>query len=146
MLTSPKHRRRPLTIAMTPMIDVVFLLLIYFVCTASFTPPETVLAAAIVAEKTEQGAGTENNAPPLERIVVKVNSNGPASTWVVNSRTISSPAELTEVLEALAAIDARLPLVLDVTPATPVGVAVDAYDRCLRAGFQTLQFAVPQQP
>ncbi len=128
---------------MTPMIDVVFLLLIYFVCTASFTPPETVLAAAIVSEPNEQGAGVEDTAPPLERIVVKVNSEGPATTWVVNSRATSSPDELTEVLETLAAIDARLPLVLDVTPATPVGVAIDAYDRCLRAGFQTLQFAVP---
>ena len=39
-----QHRGRgPLEVKMAPMIDVIFLLLIFFVCTASFHPPEQVL-------------------------------------------------------------------------------------------------------
>ena len=35
---------------MTPMIDVVFLLLVFFLCTASFEQPEEDLAASLVVQ------------------------------------------------------------------------------------------------
>ncbi|TVQ77962.1 MAG: biopolymer transporter ExbD [Phycisphaeraceae bacterium] len=59
----PKEKRRMrsrlLRMEMTPMIDVIFLLLIYFFLTSSYTPPESSLTPALQAERISSGAGAD---------------------------------------------------------------------------------------
>ena len=47
----------PLAVAMTPMIDVVFLLLVFFLCTATFERPEEDLAASLSVDASATGVG-----------------------------------------------------------------------------------------
>ena len=127
---------------MTPMIDVVFLLLIYFVCTASFTPPELVLPSTLAEDSAAESTRSQPQETVLEQIVVHVESSPGGVRWSVNQRTVAGPEELSGILQTLFEISPELPVVLDIGPRVLLGEAVDAYDRCRGAGFQTLQFAV----
>jgi biopolymer transport protein ExbD len=53
-VSSYRRQRRDLDVKMTPMIDVVFLLLVFFLWTASFRISEQVLPSNISAVKTDQ--------------------------------------------------------------------------------------------
>ena len=58
----PKKSRRgrlPSPLQITPMIDVIFLLLIYFLLSTSYTPPEAELAPALQAERVEGGRSAD---------------------------------------------------------------------------------------
>jgi biopolymer transport protein ExbD len=48
-----------LVIEMTPMIDVIFLLLIYFFLSTTYRPPESRLSPALQAERVQGGAGAD---------------------------------------------------------------------------------------
>ena len=128
-------------VKMTPMIDVVFLLLIFFVCTASFQIAEVILPAGLV---TLGGSTTDvefQPDPDLERVIVKITYREGRVGWLVNERSYDSLAEVHSVLSAVAEIDAGLPVILDVEPAAPLGHVIDAYDVCRLVGLDQIQFA-----
>ncbi|MEX0939368.1 MAG: biopolymer transporter ExbD [Pirellulales bacterium] len=128
-------------VLMTPMIDVVFLLLIFFVCTASFQVAEQVLPSNLLAAGS---VATEIVPPleqPLERIVIRLRHAGGEPAWLVNDRPYGSLVEVQAVLVALAEIDPALPVVLDIGGSVPVGEMINVYDLCRVAGFSTVQFA-----
>ena len=54
------RRDRSLEVAMTPMIDVVFMLLIFFVWTASFQVAELILPSSIVTDEGQGHYGDES--------------------------------------------------------------------------------------
>jgi len=155
MQLPPAHAsRRELEVSMTPMIDVVFLLLIFFICTASFQLPESILPSNL------QLAGTSTEPLPieleyvdLERIVVRItrvpNRAGaspslydPSQTrYAINDQPCPSLTRLGELLRTLAGIDAALPVVLDTADEVPLGSVIDVYDVCRLAGFEKIQFA-----
>ena len=128
---------------MTPMIDVVFLLLVFFVCTTDFHAVEALLPTPLKA------AGA-TAAPPeieeLENVVIKLGVVDGAPRWEVNARVCRAPAELRDTLARLAAIEKRLPVVLDIDGAVPLGDAIDLYDWCRLAGFEQVRFAAPAPP
>lgn len=62
-------RRIGITIDMTPMVDVAFLLLIFFMTTTSFKPPERVSV-------TLPGSKSEIHVPETATIIVTVNKDG----------------------------------------------------------------------
>jgi len=80
---------------MTSMIDVVFLLLIFFMVTASFSAPESRLAAGLQAEG--KGARTQDLQPQI--VDVKRQGLGPA--FVIGSHAVRTRAELVAVLSRL---------------------------------------------
>lgn len=128
--------------SLTSMIDVVFLLLIFFVCTAGFQPPEYALPGAVPPD----ARGAEAGVPPeprleLERIVVTLAAEEEAVEIRVNDQPCGSIARLRTLLEQLARIDATLPVTLDVGPRVPFGMAIEACDASRLAGFQEVQFA-----
>ncbi|MEM9660106.1 MAG: biopolymer transporter ExbD [Planctomycetota bacterium] len=137
------QRRRDLEVSMTPMIDVVFLLLIFFVCTASFQIIESILPSSLLAK----GASSLDIPPELieeelERIVITVASMGGRLQLTANESPVASLAELGAMLDAAASLDRTLPVILDVADSTPLGDAIDVYDQCRLSGFQRVQFAV----
>jgi biopolymer transport protein ExbD len=128
--------------SLTSMIDVVFLLLIFFVCTAGFQPPEFALPGALPPD----ALGAEAGIPPeprleLERIVVTLAAERGTVEIRVNDQPCASLVQLRALLDQLARIDATLPVTLDVGPRVPFGVAIDACDASRLAGFQEVQFA-----
>ena len=64
-----KKRRIGITIDMTPMVDVAFLLLIFFMTTTSFKPPERVSVAL-------PGSKSEIHVPETDTIILTVNKEG----------------------------------------------------------------------
>jgi biopolymer transport protein ExbD len=136
------HRDRgQLDVAMTPMIDVVFQLLIFFLCTASFQVPEELLPTQLATPTGNTVAQQEKPEPDLERIVVQATRDDGRTRWVVNQRPCDSFAEVNEVLRVVVQIDRSLPVILDVAANVPLGDMIEVYDLARLVGFERIQFA-----
>lgn len=129
--------------SMTPMIDVVFQLLIYFLCTASFAMSEQMLPTTLPPT----GAATYN--PPkeiqeLELIRISLSQGGGELRIDLNGNPCPSVAELRDRLWQLLAL-AELPAVLDVGPEVKIGHMVTIYDTCRIVGLKDIHFSAPER-
>jgi len=138
------ERRGGMEIKMTPMIDVVFLLLVFFVWTASFKIVEQVLPSSLSAVTGTEPSET-NEPPPPEQdfpdVVVRIQWNGAQPTWQVNGTPVESLVQVREQLVQIAAIKSDAPVILHPDSNVPLGDVIDAYDVARLAGFQKVQFA-----
>ena len=130
--------------AMTPMIDVVFLLLVFFVWTASFQIVEQILASDM---KAQMGTDpVEIDQPPPEKdfddVVIRIGWDGTNPTWRVNKQKVDSLEQLEERLRIIASAKLDAPVILDPDPVVPLGHVIEAYDISKLAGFEQLSFAV----
>ncbi|QDT01077.1 ExbD/TolR family protein [Adhaeretor mobilis] len=132
--------------AMTPMIDVVFLLLIFFLSTTSFQTPEGTLPSKLhAAEGNSLATPTQISEMELERIMIEVTGEGDHLGFAVNGRVLHSLAGVAGLLEQLGQIDGTLPVILEIEAEIPLGKAIDVYDACRSAGFLKVQFAVSEE-
>jgi biopolymer transport protein ExbD len=139
---------------MTPMIDVVFQLMIFFVCTASFSLTEHILPSRISAEETGgSGAAPEPRQDDLERIVLAASRQDGRTQWRMNDRVCSDAGEVRRVLaqlrrqmQQLGTDLTELPVIFDVENAVPLGDVIEVYDVCRLEDFRKLQFAARQEP
>ena len=133
-----------LNTAMTPMIDVVFLLLVFFVWTASFQTIEYVLDSQVTAA---QGNAAEISEPlPAtdfdEDIVVRIESEGGHLIWSVNQRSAESLEDVKGRLKSLADVDASATVILHPDPTVALEFVIGAFDAAQLAGFTQVSFAV----
>ncbi len=127
---------------MTPMIDVIFLLLIFFVCTSSFQPPEEVLPTNMsLPGSTSESVQIDPLEEDLDEIVVKVMWREGGPRWEVNQRQYQQLDQVGGVLNAVAGFQADLPVILDVEGIVPMENVIDVYDLCRQIGLQRIQFA-----
>ena len=146
-LPSRQDDRERMQLRMTPMIDVIFLLLIFFVCTASFQPPEQWLPTPFsLPGSVSEAPPLEEDVEELEQVVVHLFGPGSSPRWQVNERPCRTLEELAAALLQLARIDTRLPVILDPEPQVPVGEVIQSYDLARTAGFQRVQFAARAEP
>jgi biopolymer transport protein ExbD len=139
----PSHHGRTETdVAMTPMIDVVFQLLIFFICTASFQAAEELLPMGIATTEGATGTRADETPPDTQRVLIGATHTNGATRWLVNDRPCESLAEVRQLLQAVAEIDRTLPVVLDVAGEVPLGDMIDVYDLCRLSHFEKIQFAV----
>lgn len=127
---------------MTPMIDVVFLLLIFFLCTANFQVLEELLPTNFLA----QGALASDlpldpELQELEEIVIRLQAPGDQARWIINERAYDLLNEVRRILFTLGEVQSELPIVLDIDEDVPLGDVIDLYDLCRLAGFERIQFA-----
>ncbi len=129
---------------MTPMIDVVFQLLIFFLCTASFQLTEQALPTTLPPT----GAAETYKPPPevqeLELIRIGLSQRGRELRIEMNGNPCASVADLRERLRQLLAL-AALPAVLDVSGEVELGHVVTVYDTCLVVGLKDIHFAAPER-
>jgi biopolymer transport protein ExbD len=138
------HRDRNQTVQMTPMIDVVFQLLIFFICTASFAKLEELLPTHMLAPGTAQSSLEQPPTQEHEPILVRIGLAEGRPTWEIAGRQLGSLAEVRGVLGTLggvAALRQNLPVRLMVAGDVPLGDVIDVYDLCLGIGFEKIQFA-----
>ncbi len=129
---------------MTPMIDVIFLLLIFFVCTASFQTPEDVLPTNLSwSGSTTELAPIDPVDVDLREIVVKILWREGRLGWEVDQRRYELLEDVGRVLAGVAQIKIDLPVILDVDGAVPIENVIDVYDLCRQIGFEKIQFSVP---
>jgi biopolymer transport protein ExbD len=147
MQRPPNYRseRGRLEANMTPMIDVIFNLLIFFVCTVSFQPPEEVLPTHLSA----LGVAASVPRPPeivdFDDVVVKVLLRGEDLVWEINREPYASLAQVRDVLASIAGVKRDLPVIIDAQGEVPLGSVIDIYDLCRLAGFQKVHFAAHQR-
>ena len=119
------------------MVDVIFLLLIYFLLTTSYTPPEARLTPALQAERVSGGAAAD-----LQPQVIHVEFADGAPAFRLGERLFRSRQQLQDVLQ-------RLPKEAGVfvrgDGAVPVRFAVAALQASYNAGFTRVTY-VPGSP
>ncbi|MCH2128935.1 MAG: biopolymer transporter ExbD [Pirellulaceae bacterium] len=138
-------RRTDVDLAMTPLIDVVFLLLVFFVWTASFQVTEYVLPTEL---STTSGSGNEQVTPDLsldfEPIVIQLLWRDARPAYVVNNTLVDSLDDIEKMLHTIAGIQPDNPVIIDPEPAVPFGHVIQVYDQSRIAGFEQVQFATPE--
>ena len=128
---------------MTPMIDIVFLLLVFFVCVATdqvveMSLPTELASGSVDAQQTE----------PTESWVTEVRLRlfqGPEnsrSLIEMNGRIFTSFEEFFPTLKALSEISRDSPILLDVDDDVPLGEVVQLYDACRSAEFELINFVM----
>jgi biopolymer transport protein ExbD len=145
-VSSYHRQRRDLDVKMTPMIDVVFLLLVFFLWTASFRISEQVLPSNISAVKTDQ-PGTSDIPPPEEDfddVVIRVLWNDGRPQWEVNGAPVATMDQVRRTLAALVAIQADAPVIVHPDPEVPLGHVIDLYDITRLEGFHKVQFTASE--
>ena len=139
----PTRKREPLRSedSMTPLIDVVFLLLIFFVCASVGQVAESLLPTQLdVGAVASIAAADDEPAATKIWVYLKREVSGTLSLKV-ESRTCASFADLNSNLRELAELTPESPVILDIGPEVPLEALVDTWDICNRAGFQSINFA-----
>ena len=129
--------------AMTPMIDVVFLLLVFFVWTASFQVVEQMLPAELSSQM-----GTDPTTlvepPPekdLEDIVIAVSFDGSAA-WTLNGQPLADVNAVERRLASIARVDPAATVIVHPSPKVPLEYVIQTYDAAKLTGFTSVSFAV----
>lgn len=131
----PRSREEP-DINLTPLIDVVFLLLIFFMVTTTFLKEAGL--------KVDLPQATAEPAPPEQsRLELTIDAQG---RYAVNDRVLddTDPETLRKALLAYAGDQRDLPLIIRADQLTPHRAVVRAMDVAARLGFDHL--AIATQP
>lgn len=127
---------------MTSMIDVVFQLLIFFVCAAALQVREDLLPTPLA----EGGVATVQPAVrlelvPVDEIWVHLLRDGTGETRIrLNDAEYADWGKLRNTLRALAQIAPESPVILEIAADVPAGEMIRLYDVCRSAGFTQLNF------
>ncbi|MGH7128406.1 MAG: ExbD/TolR family protein, partial [Planctomycetaceae bacterium] len=128
--------------AMTPLIDMVFLLLIFFVCASVGQIRESLLPTELAAGSIESPQ-PRHEPPPLGELWLRLSRNDAGRTVIeVNERRIADVRVLAATLRDLAGVTTEIPVILDIDPDVPLGDMIAVYDAANQAGFDSIDFAV----
>lgn len=127
---------------MTPMIDVVFLLLIFFVLASAGQVKESHFDTPLSGGSIETSDPIE--APkPLGEVLIKLSIHAPTGKTraELNDQLFDDWIELRGTLRALASVAPEIPVTLDIAQEVPVRDFIDIYDTCRAANFDTIRWA-----
>jgi biopolymer transport protein ExbD len=128
---------------MTPMIDVVFLLLVFFVWTSSFELPEFDLPSAI-AEPPSGGSELSSEQRPTEvfdEIVIRLLMQDANMVIQLNGQTVDDIDALSTRIGAIIALGVQPPVIIDPAEQIRISSAVKVYDAARAAGADRVLFA-----
>jgi biopolymer transport protein ExbD len=147
-MRAPVNRTTPSAeLQMTPMIDVVFLLLIFFLWTSSFEKPEGEMASGLAIVATGSAAPAMEVTPeqPLDELVITLTADSPSSvTITMNDQPLSGRAELKTRLAQIVAIGAQPPVIVVPRPEVTMGDAIAIYDVAVSSGLERVLFSAPE--
>lgn len=137
----PAHARRRTqrlgALPMTSMIDVVFLLLIFFLVTSDFSLQESELRSSL---QTESSGGVPSDLQPQ---IVDIDIIGGRPTFLIGELATSDRGELVALLR-------RLPkdqgVAIRASERVPVAAAAAALQAAADAGFQKRSYIAPTAP
>ncbi|MDD2239464.1 MAG: biopolymer transporter ExbD [Kiritimatiellae bacterium] len=129
----PRQRKRPeapeAELSMTPMIDVVFQLLIYFIVTIK--PIDVITNLDVFRPAPDPNAPKDEKPPQLVRLGVYQDG------YSVNDNPVSIEA-LEKALGRLAAIDAGQTIMITVSAVAEHGKLINVLDLCAKNGLRSL--------
>ncbi len=137
-----KNEPAPATMQMAPMIDIVFLLLIFFIVTWQFSREEMDLKIAVPTS--EEGADPQRL---LREIIVNVRPDGSVTIWGQPKTRAELKATLTGIVEATKDDQGRSnqPVRVRGDAATPFQQIVEVIDTCQKAGIWNISFATQRR-
>jgi biopolymer transport protein ExbD len=141
-------RRSDVDIKMTPMIDVVFLLLVFFLWTASFYIVEQVLPSSVSARQGSDPTHSDEPPPPqddFDDVVIRITWAAEQPAWRVNGQPVSTLAKVRQTLQNIVQIKSDAPVILHPDPNVPLGHVIDVYDITRLEGFEKIQFAASER-
>jgi biopolymer transport protein ExbD len=137
--------RRPIEIMMTPMIDVIFLLLVFFLATSSFQIVEQLMPSNVSKLTPPVGAG---EAPPpepsddaLEQVLVKLEYAESGAIAKLNGIALTQFSDLRQRLLAMSGVRANVPVIIDPDPLVQAADVVAVYDWARQAGLTRVYLA-----
>lgn len=128
------NRSKKVELSMTSMIDVVFLLLIFFMVTASFRKTERELDPAVMSQQ-QNSKGSDDD---FEPVIVEVLGSGGRSFYRVGTTVYDSPDELTKLLRQFDQKDDGA--YVKVSDESEFGFAARAMQACKTAGFPAVSY------
>ena len=136
MKLSTRHRdtKSKIELSMTSMIDVVFLLLIFFLVTTTFQSPERQLQSNI---KVEQQTAAQQSAQ-LEPAVIDVMTVNGQHVYKIGGLTTNSLEQLAKVLSSFPNKDDCA--FVRVGEEVPFEMAAFAINQCKQAGFHVVSY------
>jgi biopolymer transport protein ExbD len=125
-------RQRKIQLSMTSMIDVVFLLLIFFLTTATFVPTERDLDSAIRVESSSEAIAD------LQPAVIEVVRGSAGYVYRLGQRELDDPQQLYDLLRRF---DNKMQgAFVRVSDGAPFRMAAAAVQACKDAGFPTVSY------
>jgi biopolymer transport protein ExbD len=125
------------------MIDVVFLLLVFFVWTSSFEIPEFDLPTAI-AEPPTGGTELSSEQPPTEvfdEIVIRLLLQDAGLVILMNGQPMEDIGVLKSRIAEIIALGVQPPVIIDPAEQIRISSAVQVYDAARAAGADRVLFA-----
>ena len=129
-------KHRPLEISLTPMIDVVFLLLIFFMVTTTFSKESVIKVLLPQAE----GQEAEKHGQVLTLTINK------AGQYFINDKALNdrSLENLTKELTRFSS-NKQIPLIINADANAPVQAAISVLDVASKLGFKNITFATQKK-
>lgn len=147
----PRRKRAPreatvLTLNLAPMVDVVFLLLIFFIATTTFERPEGLLPSQLP----KQSGLASEVAPPIMPIVVHVvqTGRGPTDYSIRVENFVDTPTTFNELASFLKAIqsepgfDDETPVVIQAASEVLWDHIVGCWNAAVGAGCKRISFGL----
>ncbi len=137
--------RKPIELMMTPMIDVIFLLLIFFLTTSSFQVVEQLLPSAI--SEASSPTGNSDQPPPvptqdaIDQVVVQLKLVNRTAVASLNGIDLANMSQLLPRLKAISEVRADVPVIIDPDGKVPAKDVVVAYDSARQAGLARVYLA-----
>jgi biopolymer transport protein ExbD len=135
---------RSIELKMTPMIDVVFLLLVFFVWTSSFELPEYDLPGAIATPPGGSIAPSTESPEAFDEIVIRISNLDTVTSINMNGTDLSDLDALTDRLIQVVSIGVQPPVIVDPDDNVTMDVAVSVYDAARSAGVDRVLFAASE--
>lgn len=133
-----RKKKAPLEVSLTPMIDVVFLLLIFFMVTTSFNQE-----SAIKINLPEASANQENTAEKM--VTLTIDAEGgyfiSGDDGLPHQLINNEPSTLKRALIQAAGESLKIPFVISADGKTPHQAVVTAIDIAAEIGFARVTFA-----
>lgn len=137
--------RKPIELMMTPMIDVIFLLLVFFLTTSSFQMVEQLLPSAVSQVKEPLGDSPEPPPEPtqdaLEQVIIKLNLQGDTVDALLNGVALADLSQLKSRFQALGQVRANVPVIIDPAVSVQAKDVVLVYDWARQAGLSRVYLA-----
>lgn len=135
------------SLGMMPMIDVVFLLLIYFLWTTSFDPPPFELPGSIAAppETVAMSSGATMDDQPVEafdELIVRLRSDGDQTIATLNDQPVNDPSSLSARIEEIVRLGINPPIIVDPDGEVSMNDVIAFYDAARLGGGDRVLFAV----
>lgn len=125
---------------MTPMIDVIFLLLVFFVCTANFKPPEEILPMDTTLPGSMAAEVVLPDPLSLDIVHIQIFFDSEPH-WQIEGNRCTALHEVQTILRSIRDIKADIPVIIESADNVPMENVIDVYDICRSVGLSQIQFS-----